>query len=188
MPGLYRLGLDHQATFWIGQMARESVRMERLLISIGRKLQGEAAPQSSTGGFQRQARDVRMGLRGLTDFEFAAESEDAVAHAARSYRIRNRFVHDELASTFEESWHQIDLRKLDDGTPKLIDIDHLADCATDLRRAWWRLTAVDAVLSWQLMPDLASEPRAAQREGWLRILRNDFQVSAGGGASLGDPI
>lgn len=90
------LAPDDLTTYRIGQIMRETVRMESTLRELHARLQDVPYDRlkEPKGRFSDLIEDVRIGLGRLDDFPLAEEAGAMLAAAADVYRERNRFAHD----------------------------------------------------------------------------------------------
>ena len=186
--GLSGLRLDDQATFRIGQIARESVHMESVARAIhGRIRDARPGTQGPPDTFASLVGAIRGLIRALDGFAWTRQAEAALTEAKTAYRERNRYVHDILAHGFEGVWIRSDVRDLQAVRPVVeLSADDLADAVTALQRCTWRLTGLEAMLAQHL--DASTAPRDYVDFGgaWEGFLLGEFQLTEGGGARLTD--
>ena len=191
LPDLSSLTADHRATFRIGQVVRLTVVMERTLRDIHARLQAVQSdklrdgPESFGSLCSETARYIEA-----SGFEGSGAAGVALEEIRIIYRERNRFAHDYLLPTDVDRWDRMSLENtIPPKHVKQIDEESLRDAVLDIVRAQWRLHALDILIAeWQR--DAASTMPAPGdvHDGWDAILRGEFELTPGGGASVTSEI
>lgn len=195
-PELAQLTPDDQVTFRVGQVVRETVRLEHDLRGLHARLQllDTPDPDSVEEGhphFRLLVADTEIRLRNASGFPYLQEGLAVLALARAVYDERNRFVHDSLVPAGGPTWLRTRLvgkSGVKPGDFVEFSLDEIVEYTRTILRTTWMVDALDVTLAvWMTVQVPTSSESVADVvdwSGWLSILRGNFHVTAGGGAGL----
>lgn len=174
------LSPEDLTTFRIGQIMRDTVKMEAILRELHARLQNvpyAELREPAKDTFSVLVSEVRAGLESLLDFPITTEALETLDAATAVYRERNRFAHDVHIQASDDSLRRIRLayapakrRGLD------IPTGSLRDALAQTRAVTSRIVVTSQLAAVWLPQEL--EPRES-KTGWYvdRLVATMRQIS-----------
>lgn len=178
---LRALKASDQATFMLGRIASETLRMDIALRFLNASLRGRKdidAYRQAPQGFRANARECTSMIneRGEISGHIRTAMLEAVEQAEKVYDHRNRYMHDHLREAMlQEGWELARVSQPPKGTPEIISVtlDEMIYLVHDTIAATWRLRGGAMHLhrgesSWTDLLLGALEPEWDGSVGWVR--------------------